>query len=394
MPAIQNISSIYDCDVRKSLGISCGESSGTSSSSCLGCRSVFAMGMMRVTPESSKIIGSTSVFVILLMFQMMFFVSGAFCQDDALPSRERLKQIEIPNTLEPVLRDLDASNWSVRESASKRLLDPQYSQELLMAIVAQRTLSEEARSRVLGCLIERKTTAPRGALGIRMRQSARSNPGVLVNSVIPGMPAEGLLKAGDVIYEIGGEGGGAQGLRVNGLVVVVQRMAPGENIEIKLRRALRDERGNQLAGRDGRLLYDSVTVELALGSMKQFGSSGNLAFSTTVDSVRRRWSEDVIRLFAEPPRRIRVRSLDAQDDASSVAERDIKKHPDIIWMQNAVEDIPHLEPARLRQLWLKMMMRQGRLRVDAEVPSLDPEERAWRKRVYDLYVELMPSQDG
>jgi hypothetical protein len=343
--------------------------------------------------DSSKSVGSASGFLILILFQMMFFVSGAVCQDDALPSRERLNRIEIPDALEPVIRDLDASDWIVRQSASKRLLDSRYSQELLMAIVAQRTLSEEARSRVLGCLIERTTSAPRGALGIRMRQSVRSNPGVLVNSVIPGMPAEGLLKAGDVIYEIGGVGG-TQGLRVNGLVVVVQRMAPGENIEIKLRRALRDERGTHLTGRDGRLLYDSVTVELALGSMKQFGSNGNLAFSTTVDSVRRRWAEDLIRLFAEPPRRIRIRSLDAEDDASSVAERDIEKHPDIIWMRTVVAEITHLEPARARQLWVKIMMRQGRLRVDAEVPSLDLEERAWQKRVYDLYQELMPSQDG
>jgi hypothetical protein len=63
-------------------------------------------------------------------------------------------------------------------------------------------------------------------------------------------------------------------------------------------------------------------------------------------------------------------------------------------MRTVVEEITHLEPARARQLWVKIMMRQGRLRVDAEVPSLDLEERAWQKRVYDLYQELMPSQDG
>ena len=105
-----------------------------------------------------------------------------------------------------------------------------------------------------------------------MRQSVRSNPGVLVNSVIPGMPAEGLLKTGDVIYEIGDIRGAAT-LRVNALVVEVQRKSPGENIGIKLLRALRDENGNHRTGPEGRLLYDSVTVDMALGSMKQFGSN-------------------------------------------------------------------------------------------------------------------------
>ena len=336
---------------------------------------------------------SLSGLIVLTFLQALLFNSAASGEDDTLPSRERLLAIEIPESLEAVLADLDSAEWAVREAASKRLLDPVFSSELLMAVVEQRSLSEEARARLLGSLIARKTTAPRGALGIRMRQSVRANPGVLVNSVIPGMPAEGLLKTGDVIYEIGGVRG-TPALRVNDLVVEVQRKSPGENIRIKLWRALRDENGIHRTGPDGRLLYDSVTVDMALGSMKQFGSNGNLAFSSTVNSVRRRWAEDLIRRFLLPPRRLRMKLINAVDDRPSIAARDIELHPDIVWLKGAVEDFPHLDHARAKQLRMKMMMRHGRLQVDVEIPSLEPEERAWFERVLERYESLLPSQDG
>lgn len=329
------------------------------------------------------------VFVLL----QLFFVSGVFGQNDGLPSRELLQQIEIPVSLESVLVDLDSPQWSTRDAASKLLLDPKLSQEVLMAVIQQRTLTEEVRARVLGALIERKTTAPRGALGIRMRQSVRSKPGVLVNSVIPGMPAEGLLKTGDVIYEIGDLRGGST-LRLNALVVEVQRKSPGDNITIKVWRALRDENGIHRTDPDGRLLHESVTIEMALGSMAQFGSSGNLAFSSTVNSVRRRWAENLIRRFALSPRRIRTIPIDSIEDRSEFIAGDIESHPDLVWLRGAVEELPHLDSARAGELWLKIMMRQGRLRVDVEVPSLTPEERAWFQKVLERYEELMPSQAG
>ena len=331
--------------------------------------------------------------ILLTLLQVLLFTTGVSGQDEALPSRERLREIVIPESFETVLADLDSAEWAVRESASKRLLDAEFSSEILMAVVLQRTLSEEVRARLLGCLIARKTTAPRGALGIRMRQSVRANPGVLVNSVIPGMPAEGLLKTGDVIYEIGSVRG-TPALRVNALVVEVQRKSPGDNIRIKLWRALRDENGIHRAGPDGRLLYESVTVDMALGSMKQFGSNGNLAFSSTVNSVRRRWAEDLIRRFSLSPRRVRMKLINAVEDRTPIEARDIERHPDIIWLRKAVKDFPHLDYARARQLRLKMMMRHGRLQVDVEIPSLEPEERAWFERVLERYETLLPPQDG
>ena len=336
---------------------------------------------------------SHRILVICALLLPWGFLFDAHGQDDTFPTPARLQEVDIPASLDPVLADLDSAEWAVRESASKRLLDPALSPEIIMAIVQRRRLSEEARARLLGALIQRRTSAPRGALGIRMRQSVRSNPGVLVNSVIPGMPAEGLLKTGDVIYEIGDIRGAAT-LRVNALVVEVQRKSPGENIRIKLWRALRDENGNHRTGPDGRLLYDSVTVDMALGSMKQFGSNGNLALSSTVDSVRRRWSEDLIRRFAVSPRRIRLRSIDAAGAPPEFMGGEIDEHPDIVWLRDAVEEFPHLDSARARQLWLKIMMRHGRLRVDAEIPTLEAEEKAWSLRVLERYESLMPSQAG
>ena len=72
----------------------------------------------------------------------------------------------------------------------------------------------------------------------------------------------------------------------------------------------------------------------------------------------------------------------------------IDEHPDIVWLRNALEEFPHLDSARARQLLLKIMMRHGRLQVDAEIPTLETEERAWSLRVLERYESLMPSRAG
>ena len=133
---------------------------------------------------------------------------------------------------------------------------------------------------------------------------------------------------------------------------------------------------------------------MALGSMKQFGSNGNLAFSSTVNSVRRRWAEDLIRRFSVSPRRLRMKLINAADGRPSIPARDIELHPDIVWLKGVVEDFPHLDYARARQLRLKMMMRHGRLQVDVQIPSLEPEERAWFERVLERYESLLPPREG
>ena len=93
------------------------------------------------------------LFVCTLLLQPSCLLIEVHGQNETFPSPGRLEEMDIPASLDPVLADLDSAEWAVRESASKRLLDPALSPETIMAIVQRRRLSEEARARLLGALI-------------------------------------------------------------------------------------------------------------------------------------------------------------------------------------------------------------------------------------------------
>jgi hypothetical protein len=106
----------------------------------------------------------------------------------------------------------------------------------LMALLLRKDLGDEARHQLVGILRNRILTAPRGALGIRMENAAERDGGVRVTGLVPGMPAEKVLKPGDIIRQVNDTV-----LRNTlDLVNAVQSLPPGVEIRVVVKRVRAD----------------------------------------------------------------------------------------------------------------------------------------------------------
>ncbi|MCH8007028.1 MAG: glycosyltransferase [Planctomycetes bacterium] len=113
---------------------------------------------------------------------------------------------------------------------------------------------------------ERVLNIPRGALGITMtfaRPAAAGQPGeVVVNSLLPGLPAERVLKRGDRIGRIDG----SPLLSNTDLLRQVQSKRPGDEVVMTVRRIRRDDEGAPVFDEALQPVYEELTVTVALCS--------------------------------------------------------------------------------------------------------------------------------
>ncbi len=157
--------------------------------------------------------------------------------------------------------ELDSREFARREAASARLRGASVTAEVIFAILAQGELSVEQRERLLTIAQEKVLALPRGALGLRMQPSGDvRNPGVEVLLLLPGMPAERVLKIGDRIERIDG-----QPLATSSdLVEIIQSKLPGESVRLSIARQQRDDRGKPKIDPAGGFIEDRMEFEVAL----------------------------------------------------------------------------------------------------------------------------------
>lgn len=188
----------------------------------------------------------------------------------------------IATDLESMLLKLDVPNWRTRETATMALARAHG--DVPIARLEQRLqkndLSPEQRVRVLLAIERRVFLLPRAALGVRMEtQLGAGIPGdppggpirgVLVMSITPGLPAEGVLQPGDVITRLGE-------LHVNNprdLVQYVQSRWPGTEIHLE---ALRPQDGG----------WTAISIDLKLGSVEVFPEAERPRLPVVTDEQRR-----------------------------------------------------------------------------------------------------------
>lgn len=157
--------------------------------------------------------------------------------------------------------ELDSREFVRREAAGARLRAPGVTAEVIFAILSQGDLSVEQRERLLTIAQEKVLALPRGALGLRMQPSGdMRNPGVEVLLLLPGMPAERVLKIGDRIERIDG-----QPLATSSdLVEIIQSKMPGESVRLSIARQQRDDRGKPKIDPAGGFVEDRMEFEVAL----------------------------------------------------------------------------------------------------------------------------------
>jgi hypothetical protein len=192
----------------------------------------------------------------------------------------------IPSLVVAKVEQLGSGSFEERELATVSLRSMPVADEVLMAVLEKGGLDEEQRNRMLGVLRWRVLHRPRGAVGIRMEPAASGIRGVLVTEVIKDLPAERVLRVGDVILEINR----AALATSSDLISKVQRLQPGDQIRMKVLRPVPadtpDAPGIIRLDRDR--AFQEVDVEFPLGSYEKLGNDPTSSALGNPETMRRR----------------------------------------------------------------------------------------------------------
>jgi hypothetical protein len=223
--------------------------------------------------------------------------------DDPIPSDEQLARVEIEPTVQAIIERLDAPAFDEREAAMSELIDLRIDQLQLYAALARGDLTPEQRLRLLAAARYRLLNAERGALGITMGDRDEQ-PGVLVTDLVPGMPAERVLRLGDRIVAI-------EGIEIAtsaDLVRLVQSRRPGDEVLLTVRRPQRDQAGRIVHRNGGEQLLEHLDVPLALGSTHRLAEAqiGRTMATNPAEAERRREAAWAEQRFSPQPRIIEI----------------------------------------------------------------------------------------
>jgi hypothetical protein len=188
-----------------------------------------------------------------------------------LPTDSELARIEVPAELVRIARQFDSDAFAERAAARDQLVARKPSPEELMALLLRTDLSNEARNGIVSILEQRIMLAPRGALGIRMEGPLMRETGVRVTGLVPGMPGERVLRVGDLIREVDGQ----PLVDRSDLIRAVQSLPPGLEVQLLVRRTMRDAEGKVLVGADGLERVEDLKLKLRLGSTEDLDEQGD-----------------------------------------------------------------------------------------------------------------------
>ncbi len=294
----------------------------------------------------------------------------------------RMRTVVADPAVTAMVRALGATDAAKREAANAALRDPKVPDEQIWIHLSSTPggLSYEAHARLLDIGYARIKDAPRGALGIQMAPRMGEFDGVTVTALIPNMPAQKVLRAGDRIVELDGKR-----IQVSQeLSAIVQTKRPGERIGLVVMRGQRDAVGRVVGGPDGRPVETRHELELEVGSrvdLEKFGGGG--MDSPIFDSGRDRMSQLLLDTFPAPVRMVRVEQVPGESIA-------VDSHPDIVQLKEQLARPDGLGlGAGVRSV---LRARLDALEASARAPGLNDDERAWFKAVAERYRELIPEE--
>lgn len=215
----------------------------------------------------------------------------------------------VPSEIRELIAALASRDFGDRVEAMLALRTHPATDHSLMAVLDEGDLLEEQRLRLLATIEWRIINRPRGAVGIRMlpRNPGVEPAGIEVQEIIAGLPAERVLRVGDLLVRLDG-----RKVEVNqDLILHVQQMRPGEKIAVDLLRPVTlpegAEGGAGLVEGDRGRWYQPIEVELSLGSYDQLGDNRGMQNAETnrrelyVERVRGEWGDPRSRRTLRPP---------------------------------------------------------------------------------------------
>lgn len=215
---------------------------------------------------------------------------------------------EIDPPLSRLVDRLEDASYAGREEATERLLEDTFDNAQLYAVLKRGDLSPEQRHRLLTVVCQRLLGAPRGAVGIaypRVQPVSGRPFEIVVTDLLPDLPAQHLLMIGDRITHVDG-----RALQdAQHFIVSVQSKAPGEFIRLRLNRVKRDEHEERVRDEQGQLVYETLEVELQLGSVENLRDADGNAPREESPLVELRKDEalQATLKYAPRPRLIQVR---------------------------------------------------------------------------------------
>lgn len=235
---------------------------------------------------------------------------------DPLPTAQQLQAVIISQNVRDLVGQLDAPEFVAREQATRRLIDLRVDDVQLFAVFERGNLTAEQRHRLLYVVRERLLNTPRGALGIRMDVAQQANvripgrdvvdedipPGVKILEVIPGMPAERVLRVGDVITHIEG----SLLKSSDDLIDLVQTRRPGDVITMQVQRPQRDENGRFINDAAGEAVTETLDLEITLGSVEGLHDPRIPTPPSRLDLERRRMLAAVVQRYGNKVQRLEV----------------------------------------------------------------------------------------
>lgn len=199
--------------------------------------------------------------------------------DPKLPTDEELARITVAPELVRLARALDADAFADRVAARTAIVARKPMPDELMALLQRKDLADEARQQLVGILRNRILYAPRGALGIRMENAAPLDGGVRITGLVPGMPAERVFQAGDIVRKVND----VVLRNTADLVNAVQSLPPGVEVKLVVRRIKRDAPAAvapaPIPAGDGVIgapqpIFEEIEATLRLGSTDELNEKG------------------------------------------------------------------------------------------------------------------------
>ncbi|MCA9286678.1 MAG: PDZ domain-containing protein [Phycisphaerales bacterium] len=293
---------------------------------------------------------------------------------------------ELDPRIVELVAQLGDPTWSRRERAEATLLELRVPVEQLVGALEQSSLDVEQRHRLLAIVRDRILSMPRGALGIRMEPRLGEFGGVVIVSILPGMPAEGQLAVGDRIVEIDGQ----PIVDSSTLIQIVQMKAPGDTVAMAIGRPRKGPDGRELRDQMGQPVFDEIRLDLELGSVEDLTRFDDGRTSPLTDPVTRLRAEQAREAglrFA--PRRMAV-PIEGRNLAASTDALDVDAHSAVAtlltYRRLLAEGAMRVSP-ELRSMWRATLQQ---LQEQAEDPGLPGEMRDYLRAVAKRYKELVP----
>lgn len=213
--------------------------------------------------------------------------------------RSALARVKVDERVRAEAANLSDPAFEVRERASRALLDAAIDDLQIWALLDRDQLDDEAHDRMLAVAVRRVLEKPRGALGIRMGNAPTATPGVIVQATIPGMPADRVLRTGDVIETLDGRSLADSA----DLAESLQGHAPGTEVSLTVLRTERDAKGNELRGADGKPVRRRMNFKVPLGNANDLDRAdpGMPGMATNMVNQQRRAMAEVLRVRFERP---------------------------------------------------------------------------------------------